>query len=44
MKIGTILAVAALAVAGCGKKDEGTPAQSDAKPAPWTRTHWFVES
>ena len=34
MKIGTILAVAALAVAGCGKKDEGTPAQSDAKPAP----------
>ena len=35
MKLGRmILAVAALAVAGCGKKDEGTPAQSDAKPAP----------
>lgn len=34
MKIGMILAVAALAVAGCGKKDEGTPAQPDAKPAP----------
>jgi parvulin-like peptidyl-prolyl isomerase len=33
MKIGTILAVAALAVAGCGKKDEGTPAMPGAKPA-----------
>ena len=34
MKIGMILAVAALAVAGCGKKDEGTPAKPDAKPTP----------
>ena len=35
MKIGMILAVAALAVAGCGKKDDGTkPAAPEAaKPA-----------
>ena len=33
MKIGMILAVAALAVAGCGKKDEEKPATPDAKSA-----------